>query len=443
MGRSFKYHRPRGLVAAGPEEPNALVGIGEGGRFEPNQRATVTELYNGLVATSQNHWPSLDFDIGAINAGFARFLPAGFYYKTFIHPRFAWKHLFEPVIRRSAGLGRAPVDRDADHYEHFHHHTDMLIVGGGIAGLQAALAAAASGASVLLSNRPATGAAGRPVDGAVIDGVAGRGLGQATPCEALETMPNVRLRAERTPGPGSTTTAMRWPMSGSATPAPATAGPRHRLWRIRARHVVTATGAIERPLAFAGNDLPGVMLASAVRDYAVNWAVSPGDRTVIVTNNDDAYRTAMALHGAGLVVPAILDARPAVAGALVEARARPGHPGRGRQGHGQGPRRQAGHRRRGLRPGRRGRGARGDRLRRGGDVGRLVAGRASVVALRRQADLGRGRRPVPPRSRAPADRRRWRRGGDRGGRRQRRRSRPMRSSPRPMPPAGPRRRPWA
>jgi sarcosine oxidase, subunit alpha len=139
MGRSFKYHRPRGVVASGAEEPNALVGLGTGARFEPNQRVTTTELFDGAATASQNHWPSLEFDVGAINNSMARFLPAGFYYKTFMFPRFAWKHVFEPVIRRSAGLGKVPSERDADRYEYAYAFADLVIVGGGIAGLAAVL----------------------------------------------------------------------------------------------------------------------------------------------------------------------------------------------------------------------------------------------------------------------------------------------------------------
>ncbi|MGR3363009.1 MAG: 2Fe-2S iron-sulfur cluster-binding protein, partial [Maritimibacter harenae] len=137
VGRSFKYHRPRGAVASGVEEPNALMGIGEGGRFEPNQRATTTALFDGLSAKTQNHWPTLEFDIGAVNDLGARFLPAGFYYKTFMFPRVAWKHLFEPFIRQSAGLGAVPKEPDADRYEYAYHHTDVLVIGGGVAGLAA------------------------------------------------------------------------------------------------------------------------------------------------------------------------------------------------------------------------------------------------------------------------------------------------------------------
>jgi sarcosine oxidase subunit alpha len=153
VGRSFKYHRPRGILASGAEEPNALMGVGEGPRFEPNQRATTTELYHGLVAKSQNHWPSLNFDVGGMNAKIASLAPvfsAGFYYKTFMFPRAAWKHLYEPVIRNAAGLGKPPTEADPDTYEHFHAFCDVLVVGGGLAGIAAARAAGEAGAKVLL-----------------------------------------------------------------------------------------------------------------------------------------------------------------------------------------------------------------------------------------------------------------------------------------------------
>jgi len=317
VGRSFKYHRPRGVVASGAEEPNALVNLGRGGRFEPNQRATTTELFDGLEAASQNHWPSLEFDVGVLNNLAAKLLPAGFYYKTFIHPRAAWKHLFEPVIRQSAGLGRAPNARDADRYEHFYAHVDVLVVGGGIAGLAAARAAGASGARVLLIEQSPHWGGRAPVDGVEIDGDPAAVWVEDTLAE-LDEMPNVRTRL-RCMGAGVYDHGFALAYERLSDHAPAAGGPRHRLWKIRARRIVAATGAIERPLAFAGNDLPGVMLASAMRDYVVNWAVSPGDRTVVVTNNDDAYRTAIALKHAGLEVPAVLDARPEVTGPLPQA----------------------------------------------------------------------------------------------------------------------------
>ncbi|MEO0915827.1 MAG: sarcosine oxidase subunit alpha family protein [Pseudomonadota bacterium] len=316
VGRSFKYHRPRGIVTCGPEEPNALLGIGSKGTFEPNARATTTELFDGLKAQSQNHWPSLEFDIGAINSKLWRFFPAGFYYKTFLWPRSFWKHVYEPVIRQSAGLGKPPKARDADHYEHFHAHVDVLIVGGGIAGLAAARAAGEAGAEVLLVEQTAHWGGRAPVDGAEIDGMAADDWVAET-VRALEAMPHVRLRT-RTIGSGVFDHGYTLLDERLTDHAPDPSRPRHRLWKVRAAQVVTATGAIERPLSFAGNDIPGVMLASAVRDYVVNYGVAPGARTVVVTNNDDGYRTATRLHAAGLKVPAVIDARADASGALAE-----------------------------------------------------------------------------------------------------------------------------
>ena len=307
VGRSFKYHRPRGIVASGVEEPNALVNLGAEGTFEPNQRATTTELFDGLSATSQNHWPSLEFDVGAINARLSRFMPAGFYYKTFIHPRPLWKHVYEPFIRQAAGLGKAPKARDADTYEHFYAFCDVLVVGGGIAGLTAARAAAASGAEVIVLEQTAHWGGRAPVDGGSVGGIPVDKVVDELLSE-LSDMPNVTLR-RRTMGAGVYDHGYVLGYERLRDHAPTEKGPRHRLWRIRAKHTITATGALERPLSFAGNDVPGVMLAAAVRDYVVNYGVSPGDRTVVVTNNDDAYRTALALTNAGLSVPAILDAR--------------------------------------------------------------------------------------------------------------------------------------
>ncbi|WP_395539810.1 sarcosine oxidase subunit alpha family protein [Neotabrizicola sp. sgz301269] len=314
VGRSFKYHRPRGIVASGAEEPNALVNMGAGGRFEPNQRSTTTELFDGLAAASQNHFPSLDFDVGVLNNYAARFLPAGFYYKTFIHPRAFWKHVFEPVIRRSAGLGKAPTEADADRYEQAYAHCDLLVVGGGIAGLQAARVAAASGAKVMVLEQSPHWGGRAPVDGDVIDGAPAEAWINST-LQALGTMENVTLKA-RCMAAGVYDHGYVLAEERIADHTPGDGRPKKRLWRIRAAKIVAATGAIERPLSFAGNDLPGVMLAGAVRDYVVNWAVSPGDRTVVVTNNDDAYRTAIALKEAGLEVAAVIDARVQVTGAL-------------------------------------------------------------------------------------------------------------------------------
>jgi sarcosine oxidase subunit alpha len=320
MGRSFKYHRPRGVVGAGAEEPNALMNLGLDGQFEPNQRATTTEVFDGLTAQSQNHWPSLEYDVGAINTAFSRFLPAGFYYKMFMYPRAFWKHVYEPIIRKSAGLGRAPKDRDTSTYEHFHAHVDVLVAGGGIAGLAAARAAGEAGARVLLMEQTADWGGRAVVDTPLIDEIPAQEWTNST-LQVLENMKNVDLRL-RCMGAGVYDHGYALGYEQLTDHTPDVDGPRHRLWRIRAKQIITATGAIERPLSFAGNDIPGVVLAAAVRDYAVNFGVSMGDRTVVVTNNDDAYRTALILKKAGLDIPAIIDARPNAEGPLIdEARA--------------------------------------------------------------------------------------------------------------------------
>ena len=316
VGRSFKYHRPRGVVAAGAEEPNGLVNLGVGAGFEPNQRITTTEVFDGLTATSQNHWPSLEFDVGAINAKLSRLLPAGFYYKMFMYPRSFWKHVYEPFIRKSAGLGKAPKDRDTDTYEHYHACVDVMVVGGGIAGLAAARAAGETGARVLLIEQTADWGGRAAVDQPQIDGQTAQGWIEST-LEAIDKMSNIDVRL-RCMGAGVYDHGYTLAYERLTDHAPEKDGPRHRLWRIRAKQIITATGAIERPLSFAGNDVPGVLLAAAVRDYAVNFGISVGDRTVVVTNNDDAYRTAITLKQAGLEIPAIIDARTQVSGDLID-----------------------------------------------------------------------------------------------------------------------------
>ena len=315
VGRSFKYHRPRGIVASGVEEPNALMNMGKGGTFEPNQRATTTELFNQLEAKSQNHWPSLEFDVGAINNLLSRFLPAGFYYKMFMYPASFWKSVYEPFIRKSAGLGSAPTDRDADTYEHSYAFCDVLVAGGGIAGLTAAIGAAAAGKRVIVMEQTAHWGGRAVVDGGDFDGMSAEAYVEAA-LTKLRGMDNVSLMT-RTMVAGIYDHGYVLGYQRLADHDPSMSGPRQRLWRIRAGEIIAATGAIERPLSFAGNDVPGVMLASAVRDYLVNNAVSVGDRTVVVTNNDDAYRTAIALVQAGLSVPAVLDARANASGDVV------------------------------------------------------------------------------------------------------------------------------
>ena len=326
LGRSFKYHRPRSVLGSGPEEPNALMGVGEGGRFTPNVRATTAPARDGLRVRGQNAWPRLDADVGIVNDWGARFLPAGFYYKTFIHPRPFWKHVFEPVIRRAAGLGEAPREPDADRYEQRYAFCDVLVIGGGIAGLAAARRAVEAGERVIVAEqRPHWG--GRAVtDGAVIDGRPAAAWVAET-VAALGAAGGASLLAGTE---GSGVYDHGYALLTEALPPGD--GPRERLWRVRAGRVVVAAGAIERPLSFAGNDRPGVMLASAVRDFVDGYAVTPGERTVVVTNNDDAYRTALMLLDAGLAVPAVIDARPKADGPLARAARERGiavHAGRG------------------------------------------------------------------------------------------------------------------
>ena len=311
MGRSFKYHRPRGPIASGAEEPNALFGLGQGGRFEPNQRATTTALLPGMMLRSQNCWPSLDADIGAVNSWLSPMFPAGFYYKTFIHPRPFWKHVFEPIIRHSAGLGRAPTDPDPDRYEQAYAHVDTVVVGGGIAGLLAAQRAADQGGNVLILEQTAIWGGRTPID---------HPGGQARIDDLLADLRgrgNVTLR-RNTMATGLYDHGYLLAREALADHDPNQGIPRQRLWRIRAGHVVTATGALERPLAFACNDVPGVMLASAVRDMIVDYGVAPGQRIVVVTNNDDAYRTALIAADAGLDV-SVIDARRTADGDLPQA----------------------------------------------------------------------------------------------------------------------------
>ncbi|RNI18693.1 sarcosine oxidase subunit alpha family protein [Paracoccus pantotrophus] len=312
MGRSFKYHRPRGPIASGAEEPNALLGLGQGGRFEPNQRATTTPLVAGMVTASQNCWPSLNADIGAVNNWLYRFFPAGFYYKTFMYPRGFWKHVFEPIIRRSAGLGKAPTDPDPDKYEQAYAHVDVVVVGGGIAGLAAARDAARRGKSVWLVEQAPHFGGRTPTDHAD-----GQARVDALLAE-LRGMENVTLRRS-TQATGLYDHGYLLVRESLADHDPNAGIPRQRLWRIRAGHVIVATGALERPLSFAGNDVPGVILASAVRDYIDLYGVAPGRRIVVVTNNDDAYRTALAALDAGLEVAAVIDARSSATGALPAA----------------------------------------------------------------------------------------------------------------------------
>ncbi len=323
FGRSFKYHRPRGLMGLGSEEMNALIGVGEGSRHEPNLRATQVELHDGLVAQSQNRWPSLNFDIGAINSKVSRFIPGGFYYKTFMWPQAFWKHVYEPMIRRAAGLGKAPSGRDPDNYEHMHAHCDVLVIGAGVAGLAAAEAAQASGARVIICDEtPRFGGLADLATG-TIDGAAQLDWVRAR-AKLLADADNVHVMTRTTAvGHWHHNHVMLFERIADHDPALLAKGaPRHRLWKVRARRIILATGAIERPIAFANNDRPGIMLATAARGLVERYGVAPGMKGVVFTNNDDAYLTALSLKHAGATVAAIIDVRASAESALAqEARA--------------------------------------------------------------------------------------------------------------------------
>jgi len=305
VGRSFKYHRPRGIFSAGVEEPNALVTLGDGADTDPNVKATVAEAVDGLQVRAQNAWPSLAADVGAVNGVFSPLLSAGFYYKTFIGPyRGAWM-LYEPAIRRAAGLGRASFEPDPDRYEHANAFCDVLVVGGGPAGLSAASAAGRAGARVLIcDDRPDLGG-NLDLEDAIENQAPADWIFAAT--SALASLPDVRVMTRT-----SVYGYFDDDVLGALERMPATSGKRtrQRHWRIQGRRVVLAAGALERPFVFPGNDVPGVMLASAALAYARRYGVAVGREVVVFTNNDGGWRHAARLSRAGVAIRAVVDPRP-------------------------------------------------------------------------------------------------------------------------------------
>ena len=328
VGRSFKYHRPRGIMTAGSDEPNALVTVRRNAaQTTPNLRATQVELYEGLDAISQNRFPSLGFDVGAINDRFSALLPAGFYYKTFMWPRGFWDRVYEPVIRAAAGLGRVPTAPDPDRYLQRHAHCDVLVVGAGPAGLAAALAAAEAGARVILCDeQPEMGGSLLADATSTIAGRPAR-IWAAGALAELATFERVTLLPRTTAFgyyPHNHVGLVERVTDHLATPAADM--PRERLWQVRAREVVLAAGAMERPLTFPENDRPGIMLADAAHTYVTRYGVKPGNRAVIATANDSGYRAAIALAEEGVEIAAIADIRRAPSGHWFAAAANAGLP---------------------------------------------------------------------------------------------------------------------
>lgn len=308
MGRSFKYHRPRGPLSAGSEEPNALVQLRSGARQEPNTRATVAELFEGLEASSQNAWPSLKFDAMAINDRLNTFFTAGFYYKTFMWPAAFWEKVYEPIIRRAAGLGALTRQEDPDEYDKGFLHCDLLVIGAGPAGLSAALTAGRAGARVILADEDFRFGGRLNAETLEVGGQSGADWAASAVAE-LSALPNVRLML-RTTIVGAFDHGIYGAVErvSDHLPVPAKGKPRQTLWRIYSRRAILAGGATERPIAFENNDRPGVMLAGALRAYANRWGVAVGHRAAVFTNNDDGLRTAADLKARGIDVR-VIDSR--------------------------------------------------------------------------------------------------------------------------------------
>ena len=377
VGRSFKYHRPRGLIAAGIEEPNGLFTIGEGATTEPNVAATVVELVDGLVASTQNAWPSADFDVMAVNSILAPMFQSGFYYKTFMGPRKGSWMFYEPFIRKAAGLGKATDQRDPDRYDMRYAFCDVLVIGSGPAGLAAALTAGRSGARVVLAEQDTE------FGGSLLSGSDAEHEAWRVACvDELKSLPNVEAFTRTTvQGLYDGNLAVLVENRSHLRPDARKGQARMLLTQLRAKTIVMATGAIERPLVFSNNDRPGVMLASALRSYANRFAVAPEKRAVIVANNDFGL-----CHGAG----PRRRRRCRHRGGSSCRRLRRYPCARRCQGHRHLPRQR--HRRcRGQQGGQgreaRRRACRHRRMRRGRHGGRLVARGASLLAWRHQAEV--------------------------------------------------------
>ncbi len=309
MGRSFKYHRPRGPMSAGSEEPNALVELRKGNRQEPNTRATTAELFDGLAASSQNRWPSLSFDMMGVNDLLSPFFAAGFYYKTFMWPKAFWEKVYEPIIRKAAGLGSLSMMGDPDSYDKGFLHCDLLIIGAGPAGLSAAVTAGRAGARIILAEEDFVMGGRLNAETFGVGGKSGAQWAADTLAE-LAQMKNVRLMA-RTAIIGAFDHGVYGALErvSDHVAVPEKGKVRQVLWRIYSKKAILCAGAIERPIAFENNDRPGIMLAGSLRAYANRFAATPGKTVAIFTNNDDGLRTASDLAAKGVDVAAVIDTR--------------------------------------------------------------------------------------------------------------------------------------
>ena len=308
VGRSFKYHRPRGFFAAGVDEPNAKLQVNLNGHSEPNVNATEIELVEGITATSQNCWPSVEFDIGAINNLLNKFFPAGFYYKTFMWPKSFWYKVYEPFIRKAAGLGVASVEKDKERYEHKFEYCDLLVTGSGPAGLASAYAAAKSGAKVILAEDKHRFGGSLLLDDVSIDNLPGKDWADKIISE-LKEMPNVTVKnRSQVFGYYDHNMLVMYERVGDHLEKKSKFTPRQRLWYIRCKEVILSTGSIERPIVFGNNDTPGVMLASGAKEYMKVYGVLVGKKPIIFTNNDSAYETAIEFKNNG-AEPIVIDTR--------------------------------------------------------------------------------------------------------------------------------------
>ncbi len=322
VGRSFKYHRPRGIMTAGSEEPNAIVQLHKNtSRTEPNVRATEIEIYEGLEASSQNCWPSVNFDIGGINNFLSPVLPAGFYYKTFMWPASFWEK-YEYFIRKSAGLGKSPTEPDPDIYEHKYIHCDVLVIGAGISGIIAAKTSAKNGfKTLLLDEKHHLGGSTIyqnsehfKINNQISSSWLDKEINEIKKIDNLE----IKTRTSVAAFHGYNFLLARENLTDHLPLHQRNEKVRHRLLKIRAKKVISATGSLERPLVFDNNDRPGILLSSAIEKYSNLFGVACGQKNVLFTNNDSAYETAISLFQKGINVGAIIDNREEVDSKLVK-----------------------------------------------------------------------------------------------------------------------------